>query len=343
MGYEPRTFMPALHAGVLALFLGLPLTPAAAQRDEPSLAELERTFKKPYLTVGLLVQALGDFQIERAAAGRNGFSLGATRVSVSGELDAGFGYLLQTEFTGGPAVLDARVSWTYHRALTITAGRFKTPFSGEFLIGAARIDFVGRAQVVSALAPGRQVGVQVQTGIADAVSLSAGAFNGTGALANDNNHLLYATRLAYGDPARLTGPSPAGFAAGLHAAVSEDSDLVVPGVTTAFTGTRILLGGDVRLARGPLLLSGEVLYADLDTAGHPWGLQATAGYMVAPAVQVLGRFDRFDPEAPSVNTALLGLNVWPTAASEIQVNYAIDPDDTDPAHHRLLVNFQVAF
>lgn len=330
---------------------------AAAQQEEPLFAQLQRTFKQPYLSFGLLVQVVGDFRADPPAAG-NGFSLGTARLKVSGELDGGFGYLLQTDVSGSPAVLDARLSWRATPALAIAVGRFKVPFSGEFLTGAAAIDFVERSQAVSALAPNRQIGAQVSAGVADRWRLTAGAFNGNRGVANDNNHLLYAARLGWSDPNRLTGPAPSGLAGGVNVAVSEDDGLTIPGTAViGFTGTRLLLGGDARWASDGLLVSGEVVYARFteaavvgpDIVTEPFGLHVTAGYMVAPRAQALLRLDRFDPDVGAESMLLVaGLNLWPTAVTELQVNASVNVDRQVPGESsvgdlRLLANFQVAF
>lgn len=347
--------MLRVASAVTALGLLLP-TAAAAQQDEPLYAELQRTFKQPWLSLGLLAQVVGDFRTDPPAAG-NGFTLGTARLAVSGALDGGFQYLLQADFAGSPALLDARLSWQATPDLSLAAGRFKVPFSGEFLTGAAAIDFVERARAVAALAPNRQVGVQLEAGRTDAWTLTVGAFNGTPGLVNDNNHLLYAARVGWYQPGRLTGPAPEGAAGGISVAVSEDDGLNVPGTgLTAFTGTRLLVGGDVRLARGRWLGAAEFVYGRFavegvafDVVTEPLGFQGTVGYMVGEGTQVLLRLDRFEPDGLLPGTLVIGgLNVWPTAATELRLNASLNVDRQVPGESsigdaRILANFQVAF
>ena len=330
-----------------AVLLVLASSPLAAQEDEPVFAELERLFKRPYLSVGVLVQAVADLQIERAAPGQNGFSLANARLNVGGHLDAGFGYFLQANFINTPTVLDAWGSWRFTPSLEVLVGQTKAPFSHEFLTVASSIDFVNRAQVVSALAPGRQLGAQLAIGRREStVGLSVGVFNGNGFAANgnDGDGFLAVGRLT----ASLTPGEGATLLLGGNIGYAEDDAAPIPGITASFNGERALVGADGRFTSGPLLVSGEVIYSRLEVpAGavfEPWGFHATGGYMLSAKSQLLFRWDRLDPDiADATDLLIFGLNVWPTKATEIQVNYLIDTDASDFDNHQVLVNFQVGF
>lgn len=108
------------------------------------------------------------------------------------------------------------------------------------------------------------------------------------------------------------------------------------------------MGADARFTSGSLLLAGELIYGRLeDPLGlvtEPWGFHATGGYMISPGSQLLVRWDRLDTDIGDAGDLLIvGLNVWPTRATEIQVNYVIDTDASDFDNHQLLANFQVGF
>jgi hypothetical protein len=66
-------------------------------------------------------------------------------------------------------LLEAIVSWSPDPRLMISAGRFKTPFSREFIQDIANIDFVNRSRVVVALVPNRQRGLRLR-GMPEAAS-----------------------------------------------------------------------------------------------------------------------------------------------------------------------------
>lgn len=342
---HPSTWRIA--AGVAsAVLVAVPLH---AQGAEPVLDRLAATFKQPYLSVGLLVQTVADFQIERSMAGENGFSLANARLNVGGELDNGFGYFFQANFVTSPAILDARLSYRPGAAVRLSVGQFKVPFSYEFLTNAANIDFVNRSQAVSAFAPARQLGAEVAVGADGPVGIAAGVFNGNGfqANGNDGSDFLYAIR-ASAMPVQPRPGSDARLVIGANAAVSQDDNVALPGVTPSFTGDRALLGADARFTAGRLLLAGEVVYARLEpTVGavrRPWGFHATAGLKLSPQTQGLVRWDRVDLDPVSPRDLLIfGFNVWPTRATEIQVNYVVDTDGAAFDNHRLLANFQLGF
>ena len=62
-------------------------------------------------------------------------------------------------------------------------------------------------------------------------------------------------------------------------------------------------------------------------------------------MQLLGRFQTLfaNDLGVSIEELVFGYNFWPTELTEIQLNYIVNFDRAEPKHHRLLVNFQVAF
>lgn len=331
---------------LLALFcaavLALNSKAATAQsNDEPLFDALEQHFKRDELSLGVLVQAVTDLQIERSFAGRNGFSMANLRLLLYGELDQGFGYFVAINAINTPGILDARLYYQVSPALRLSIGQFKAPFSAEFLTYAGSIDFVNRSQVVANLAPGRQIGFEVSGKLADkTISYAAGLFNGNGTARNnnDNNDFLYAGRLTF----YPHDPAANHVEIGLNAAFSNDN-------ISGLTRKRTLLGADFRMTRDKLLLSGEVIWArwrfSESAISKPWGYHATAGYMVTPKSQLLLRWESLLFDSPAADSRLLvfGYNLWPTKATELQINYLINTDDADFDRHQLLINAQLAF
>jgi len=338
----------------IVLVTAIPGEARGQQEQEPLYEGLLDTFKQEYLSLGLLLQTVADFQFDRTLGGNNGFSVANFRLLLSGELDAGFGYFVATNFADRPAILDAMMYYRATPTVSVAVGQFKVPFSREFLTYAGSIDFVNRSQAVTALAPGRQIGARLAIDeLADVFGLTIGAFNGNGPTANgnDNDNFLYALRLSGIVPIEGDDEQQdAQIELGVNLAHSEDNGLSFGnGLVVAFTGKRTLAGGDIRAEFKNLLLSGEVIHASLapeiGVARHPWGFHATAGVQFSPKVQGLVRWDGFDPDNPDGRSdwIVLGLNVWPTAVTEIQVNYIIDAEDAAVDHHQLLVNFQLGF
>ncbi len=212
------------------LLLGLAGAPAlwSQQSQAPDDQNMVRAVKKDYCSLGFLVQSVADFQPERTLVGSNGFSIANVRILVSGRLQGSFGYLIQTSMIKSPALLDAKVYYEFSPAFAMDFGQFKAPFSAEYLIYAGNIDFVNRSQVVSALAPGRQIGLQGRVWIADRkISYAAGVFNGNGigANSNDNNDLLYAGRIVFYPGALIGLSSSDHMEIGLNAASSNDEKI----------------------------------------------------------------------------------------------------------------------
>ena len=348
---------PSKHALAVALAsLALAVMPAAAvaqapDADEPLLEELRSQFQRESLSIGMLFQLVADFQPDRSFAGDNGFSLGNARIRVYGELDGGFGYLVQANLIDAPAVLDAAGHYRVTDGLVLRGGLFKAPFSGEFLTSAAAIDFVNRSQVVRALAPGRELGFQVGGDLLDGIlSYGLGLFNGNSFDGNDNDsdEFLWVGRVTVA-PEALRGPEEGDrLEIGINAGLSDDESAAIGDLVTAFDGERTLFGADARFTRGPLLLSGELIAArlepDVGAAADALGFHLTAGYKPTPRTQLLFRWDSFSPDdvRRDLDRLILGLNIWPTGATELQVNYVIPTQDSVD-NHQLLVNAQVGF
>ncbi len=351
--FRPRRRRLSRAAVLYAALTLMTATPAVAQgTDEPLFDDLVSTFKKKYLSVGALLQFVADFQPERSFAGNNGFSIANFRVSLSGELDAGFGYFLQTNFATSPAILDAKGYYRFHSAAVLDAGLFKAPFSRELLTSASAIDFVNRSQVVTALAPARQIGMQLRGETFDGVvAYGAGVFNGNAfdGNGNDSNGFMWVARVSFYPPG-LAGPGASDqLELALNVAYSDDEDADFgSGFVSDFDGERKLFGADFRWTRGPWLLAGEGILGDLDPdigpSADPSGFHLTGGYYINANSQLLLRWDSLSPDgiAPESDYAVLGYNLWPTQATEVQANYII-PTRGGVDNHQLLINLQVAF
>ncbi|NNE43959.1 MAG: hypothetical protein HKN12_07105, partial [Gemmatimonadetes bacterium] len=272
----------------------------------------------------------------RTLDGENGFSMGAFRASARGALDGGVSYFVQTSFTGTPALLDARITHRASPGFGVSVGAMKAPFSAEFLTGAADIDFVNRSRGVSALAPGRQLGLMLDGRLGGSpVHYQAGVFNGNGVRANGNDGgVMGAGRLEV---------RTAGVRAGVSGAVSEDRSVSV-GPFSSFNGTRTLFGADVRATHGAWTGSAEVIGAELDPDGgmaeKPWGFHVTGALATSPRVQILARLDALKADDIWTRYGVAGLNFWPTGPTELQFNVLV-PLGESTEEPQLLVNAQI--
>jgi len=84
------------------------------------------------------------------------------RVSVSGSPFSKLSYAAQVDVAKRPYLLDLAVMWQLFRALQLSAGQFKMPFSAESLISDNLNIPIARARAVNSLVPGRDTGVQAR-------------------------------------------------------------------------------------------------------------------------------------------------------------------------------------
>lgn len=327
----------------LALVAALSLmaaVPTSAQQDsEPVLDQVRQLFSSPGMSLGFLLQAVADPGIDDDPAR---VTVPNARLRLYGQLDGGFGYKLQTNHAGTATLLDAQVTWSAGSELTIAAGRFKAPFSREFLIYGGSIDFVNRSRVVSRLAPNRQMGVQLGGQLDEVFSWTVGGFTGANNSTSDESLIgvvrLEGSGIEVGDGTLSVG---ANFAGGREDAIGARQ------LGPAFSGDGVLYGMDARFVSGPLMLAGEYIRGEWEpdigvTDVESDGLYITAGYMVQEMRQILVRWDRFEaPGAIEADDVLIfGFNAWPTSATEVQINWQVPLKDSSELH-KILVNFQV--
>ncbi len=84
------------------------------------------------------------------------------RISVSGNLFSKLAYTAQVDVAKQPYLLDLAVTWQFFRALQLSGGQFKMPFSAESLISDNLNIPIARARAVNSLVPGRDTGVQAR-------------------------------------------------------------------------------------------------------------------------------------------------------------------------------------
>jgi phosphate-selective porin OprO/OprP len=112
--------------------------------------------------------AQGPFQIHGYLQGRftnqegtlDRLEVRRARLSVSGHALPRLSYTFQVDVVKRPYLMDAALTWKFARALRVTGGQFKIPFSAESLIADNLNIPIARSRAVNALAPGRDTGVQ---------------------------------------------------------------------------------------------------------------------------------------------------------------------------------------
>ena len=322
-----RRSLPALLSLLATTIALLSLHPHTASA-QPSDGGPVTVLGSEALQVGGLIQT--DAYLGQA--GTDGFRARSVRVRLGGQAES-LSYVVQTELTSPQVLLDAVARLSLTNRVRLSAGLFKTPYSGEILTPRPNLLFAERARVVNALAPARQVGATLSGAIVpDRLTATVGAFNGpSGLRTNDNDQLFYVGRLEGNLPvnsAQLTVGANAGYG------IDDQVDVPRP---LSFSGRRLLVGGDARFDADRWLLAGEVHYAALDPETparddfSPFGYYLAAGVSPAPDHQILARFDRYDPDVSGFsgdeNQLTLGYNFFATSVVRALANYQAATDD----------------
>ena len=354
--------------GLTAILATLSL-PASLKAQDGLPAELTPT--------GLLRTG---FEFEPESSGRNdGFIIYDIRLGLTGKVGFVFDYNLAMEYDRDEEefdILDATLSFPLGRSSThIDIGAFRSPISREATIDKAALLYVERSQAALALAPGRQVGLQIRgEGMDSRLTWAAGLFNGNGLrLENDDDSFLAAGRVAFNSVGEVEFFEDFVVEAGASFATTQDgSQTVLPvGVALArYEGDRLIYGTDVRLAYRGWSLAGEYLRTEYDdVAGrddvHAYGLTADLRYMLWGLLDFGARYDGFRPALatdggdPSRNEFLVfGLGLAPGRYAVFGLQYSIgldgatrgvqetlDRTNTAPAlaDNQFLLFMQVAF
>lgn len=329
---------------VSVIILAVSFTGMYAQ-ETPLTDEFTSAFKKESMSIGALLQVVGDIQTKRTAKGNNGFSIANLRLKMHGKLDGGFSYFIQTSFLKTPAILDGFMSYSPMNDFILDAGLMKVPFSKEYLTSAADIDFVNRSQAVNAMNLGRQTGIQVRGSFGDdLIHFRTGIFNGNASFTgNDNNDFLFAGRMSVLSHDQTGSGS---FEAGIN--LGRSFDHAVTAIVVPFNGIRNIAGADVRWNHNRLLLAGEFVTTEYRfTAGstnRPEGYHFTAGYMISLNSQLLFRYDSYRSLGLGNDSDLIvaGYNLWPTSVTEVQINVLVPRQTTTLNGSQLLLNTQIS-
>lgn len=302
------------------------------------------------------------FEVEPAEADRaDGFIVYDARLALTGVVGQVFDYRLGVEYDrddAGIDLLDAIISVPLaNDRVHIDLGGFRSPVGREATADKALLPFVERSQLALALAPGRQLGLQLRgTALDTRFSWAGGLFNGNGLrLENDDKAFLVAGRAAFNTVGEIEFSEEFVVEIGLSAAWSSDSALVVLPVedltapspegrrlvsVDEFEGDRLIWGGDVRVAYEGWTLAGEYLRTDYDpdTGGeslHAEGATVDLRYALWGFFDVGGRYDTFTPavgldgESPRASRFLaLGVGLAPGLSARISLQYAIGLDGT---------------
>jgi phosphate-selective porin len=289
------------------------------------------------------------------------FRIRRAELKFSGDLGKNVGWVVMIDpskslgtVTGGGAtsvnqatrpLQDAFLTVGRPAQLALTAGQFKIPISREGLESSAVLDTVERALFISDRARGgaygdiRDIGLSVKRSVANRYDVTFGIFNGTGESQNETDR-------------------------NERKALSGRFSTRVPGIEGLQLGTSAAWGGgsgdarrdrataDLLFVRGALKLKSEVA-AGRDGALDRFGFYVHGGYRIRPRVELVARFDQWDPDTGSEATPgaarerdyIAGANISITESLRLQANLVRKTFASDAAVDRnlFLINMQTSW
>ncbi len=249
---------------------------------------------------------------------------------------------------GRPLLVDLLAGYRLPKAIPsgrLQAGQFKIPFSIDNLISSSDLETINRSQIGDQLVPGRDIGAQgrdigVQTGaglsgskgrrVAD---ITVGLFNGAGInVADDNSSKDVAARVVVTPVAGISlGASGYAGRAGARGLRHNRA-----GAEVAWRQSRWWGRGEYIQGRG----NGK------EDERRKQGWYALTGFDVTRRVQVLARYDTFDPDrsvrGDGSNILTLGTNWLLGSRSKLRLNYDFR-GGARPRRNAFYTQYQVAF
>ncbi len=286
----------------------------------------------------------------------DGFRLFDARTTLKGRIGLVFDYEVTTRFDPTEdnfELFDAQLTLPVSPALGLTFGLFRPSFGEEALQSRGALTFLERSQATTALAPGRQLGLNLGGTAAEGrLTYGAGVFNGNGrTFRNDGDNYMYAASVRYNSIGDIAFYDDFVFQAGASIGRSTDTSAqlgagIVTGrpeaarrVTTAFGGSRTFWGADFLTTYRSWSLGAEYLRTDftLDPGraieqareAEAYGGFVELTYRAWGAVEAVVRYDGFHPVIGASRTFyVLGFNVYPGYYAKLGVEYAIARDDS---------------
>jgi phosphate-selective porin OprO/OprP len=211
------------------------------------------------------------------------FDIRRLRLGFEGFLFKDIHYSLEVNFDEDETeLIYAYLDFGHIPSARLRIGQFKEPFSYEVLYPEKYLDFIERANIVSAVGPAESIGAMVHNfgrPLGGKFEYGLGVFNGNGVHLNDeeNNDMEVAARLAllpfaggleWLQKLRLAGnvtyvrEQERGF--GFRARTAEKFEFFP---RLAVEGSRMRVGGDLQWFSGPVSLKGEYIRAEEERPG----------------------------------------------------------------------------
>ena len=299
------------------------------------------------------------FRVESSdTGGRDGFALYDARLGATGKVGIVFDYVAGIEVDTREEsirLLDAALGFPIkEELLQLGIGLERSRFGGEAITNKADIPFVERFQGSLALAPGRQLGMDLHGAAMEGrLGYAGGVYNGNGPAWENDGGFLWTAAAGWNSVGELEFFEDFVWEVGASVAFSEDSALAalplslpeegvanpVP-VLAEYTGDRLSWGGNARVAYREFAVAGEYLRTDFnptdgeDSSSEGWYAQGS--FTLWAAAELLARYDSFrtaggigGPDgAQTTKFLVLGVNVLPGLVGKLAIQYALGLDGT---------------
>lgn len=328
-----------MKRALLILLIGLSVlvyTATFAQAESESLEQLKFTcFAQTRFDAQIGENDEGDLELKS-----DSFGVSRVRIRATGKLVKTLGFFVQMDAGSNPAIKDARLRVGCPALpLTLEAGRFLLPFGVETPINPYWLTAVDYSLPVSKMMNGLwDVGVKIygKPAISNQLSLdyAVAVVNGnTGGYSDDNKSKDFVGRIGV--------ELPMGLSLGGSGYIGKAS---VEGVEDDVTKNRF--GADIKLSSGPILLQAEGMLGTNDET-DAMGLYVLAAFKVLPSIQLVGKFDLFDPDTDAedgaTNRIRVGANCFIAGNNQVQVFYQLTNNPDDTTAHNIIVQLAMVF
>ncbi len=309
------------------------------------------------------------FQSLQEAGRPDAMDIRRARLNFRGNVTPTWEYRLQVDMAGTPKVLDAIATFKPYDFFKIQAGEFKVPLSMENNTPSDLMDVIERAQVVEALVArnkdvlgnnnGRDIGVMAFGSLLKIkdhaiIDYYLGGFQGAGINVSDNNEAKdFGARLilhpikgldigaAYYDGFSKIGTIPVGFI------VARDNIRTRIAGELSYVYKFISVKGEYIHGEDGDYVKGKTEYSYIHTKREGWYAQIAA-YVIPKKIQVVGRWDSYDPDIHKPANATLnilgGVNYYFNDWAKLQVNYTSRNESGKTINNDIIgVQLQVGF
>lgn len=296
------------------------------------------------LKIGGILQAGATYTMDTLQASQFRFQMRRARLLFWGEVVPDkVKYFIQTDATLERFLLDTKLQFFYIPQTEVTIGRFLPNFTHYMPRSTARLDMINYPLFVSQYAMWRQIGVQTTTKT-DYLDFNLGIFNGYPANSwtdyNDAKDLLGALAIKPVDFASLIGYGWLG---------KTEIDTLELAVNRF--GGGLILSKELTEQMAVSLKGEGVMGQDdvtADSTINSMGFYGHLGFKPIPQVEVLGRFDSFDPnldvDDDEETWITGGVNFFIDGEhAKISVNYVMKGEPAEIDNDEVLGQVQVFF